>query len=319
MMKRCYLLILMVFLAAGCVHHVSVAPIAAANNPASSTKQYRKISSFNQIDAQGRININLHTGYKQPQVIVTGDPRDLAQVTTRVVNNTLYIALGTGYPRYGVVNADIRGRFLNGVRYKGAGFITGTQLHTSALDLYLANEGTTQLGGTIGLRHLEVEGKGTVQINGINSPNLQITLKGDPKVQLTGFANLAKLNVDGGGWLSLYWLKSDNLTIHAKQTAKIQLAGVVNRLNVELWGNARFKGRYLRAQRSFVRTHDKSVAELSAIKHQSNLATDASDIYYYNIPDTRADFMAYDGSVLDMREWNEYGMEDFTRYNKQFP
>ena len=105
----------------------------------------------------------------------------------------------------------------------------------------------------------------------------------------------------------------------AKKAAKIQLAGIVNRLEVELWGAARFKGRYLRAQRSFVKTHDKSVAEISAVNHQSTLATDASDIYYYNIPDTRADFMAFNGSVLNMREWSLYELQEFTRYNKQFP
>jgi hypothetical protein len=88
---------------------------------------------------------------------------------------------------------------------------------------------------------------------------------------------------------------------------------------VELWGVAQFKGRYLRAQRSFVKTHDKSVAEISTVNHQSNLATDASDIYYYNIPNTRADFMAYNGSVLDMREWDRADMQNFNRYNKQFP
>ena len=84
-------------------------------------------------------------------------------------------------------------------------------------------------------------------------------------------------------------------------------------------GSSQFKGRYLRAQRSFVKTHDQSVAEISAVNHQSNLATDASDIYYFNIPNTRADFMAFNGSVLDMREWSQYDTEEFTRYNKQFP
>src|SRR5690606_38096143 len=108
------------------------------------------------------------------------------------------------------------------------------------------------------------KGNGLVHISGVSSQNLQVSLQGNPKVQLTGMASLAKLNIDGGGWLSLYWVKSDTLTINAKKTAKIQLAGIVNRLNVELWGNAQFKGRYLRAQRSFVKTHNKSTAEISA-------------------------------------------------------
>lgn len=319
MIKRCYLLILIVFLLAACAHHGSKRPMPEVNPSGVHTKQYRQVTAFNQIDVQGRVNINLHTGYKQPQVILTGDTRDLAQVKVVVNNNTLYLALGNGYPRYGMVNADIRGRFLNRLHYVGAGTISGSQLHTSLLDLSLSNQGTTRLDGTIGLRQLDVTGGGLVQINGISSQNLQVHFKGNPKVQLTGFTNISTLNMDGGGWLSLYWVKSDLLTIRAKKSAKIQLAGMVNRLDVELWGTANFKGRYLRAQRTFVKTHGKSVAEISSLNHQSTLSTDASDIYYYNLPNTRADFMAFDGSVLDMREWGQNDLRDFTRYNKQFP
>ncbi|MBL7481743.1 GIN domain-containing protein [Legionella bononiensis] len=319
MLKRCYSLILLVFFLVGCSHNEQKLPLPVTQYSTSSTNQYRQVAAFNQVDVQGQINIHLHTGYKKPQVILTGDPRDLAQVNTVVSNGTLYLALGKGFPRFGAVNADIRGRFLNGVRYVGAGSIRGSQLHTSYLNLYLANPGTTRLAGTIGLQRLEVVGDGLTQINGISSRNLKIYLKGNPKVQLTGFANLARLNIDGDAWLSLYWIKSNNIIIRAKKAAKVQLAGVVNRLDVELWGVAQFKGRYLRAQRSFVKTHDKSVAEISAVNHQSNLATDASDIYYFNIPTTRADFMAFNGSVLDLREWSQFDMEDFNRYNKQFP
>jgi hypothetical protein len=314
-------LILMIFILSSCAHH-RTPPVAnpKAPNVSTSSKQYRKVPLFNQIQATGRINLNLHTGYKIPQLILTGDPIDLAQVQTMVRNNTLYINLGTGFPQHGEVTVDVRGRFLNKFRYTGAGIITGNQLNTRYLDLYLANAGTTRLGGVIGLNKLLVNGEGLVQISGITSYNLQVQLIGSPKVQLSGNVNLAELDINGNGWLSLYWVKSTNLLIKAKKAARIQLAGIVNRLEVELWGSAQFKGRYLRAQRSFVKTHDNSVAEISSINHQSNLATDASDIYYYNIPNTRADFMGFDGSVLDMRDLSSpYLNQEYTRYNKQFP
>lgn len=319
MLKRCYLLGFIALLLASCGHHGQEAPRPVFKYSKSSTTQYRKVSAFTQINIKGQMNVNLHTGYKKPQVILRGDPRDLEQVKVTIAEGTLFLSLGNGYPRYGAIHADISSRFLNVFTYKGAGMITGNQLHTQYLELYLANQGTTKLGGTIGLQKLEVTGPGLTQISGITSYDLQVRLKGKPKVQLTGTVTLSKLNVNGGGWLSLYWVKSKNLTIRAKSNAKIQLAGVVNRLDLELWGTAEFKGRYLRVQRSFVKTHDRAIAEISALKHQSNLATDASDIYYYNLPKTRADFMAYNGSVLDMRPWSQNDMKDFTRYNKQFP
>lgn len=316
MLKRYGLLVLSVFLVACMPHEHKILPI---ENTAPSMTQYRQLPAFTQIDVQGHINVHLHTDYKKPSILLKGDPRDLAQVKTVVNGTTLYLIIGKGYPRYSVVSADIRGPLLNRFSYEGSGLITGSQLHTRFLELYLANQGTTQLGGAIGLQKLEVVGKGLTQISGITSHDLRVRLKGKPKVQLTGFVSLSNLDIDGEGWISLYWIKSYHLTVVAKKSAKIQLAGIVNRLEVELWGESRFKGRYLRAQRSFVKTYNHSVAEISAVNHQSTLATDASDIYYYNIPNTRADFMAFNGSVLNMREWSLFELEEFTRYNKQFP
>ncbi|RUR13830.1 GIN domain-containing protein [Legionella sp. km772] len=321
MHKKYYLLILLSFLMTSCSHLHKKTPLPAVNAPTSmSSTQTRSLAAFNLVDVQGRLNINLHTGYKKPQLILRGDPRDLMQVQTKVQNDTLYISLGSGYPQHGEVSVDVQGRFLNKFRYEGAGIVTGNRLNTRFLDLYLANQGTTRLGGSLGVQELVVKGNGLVQLSGVTSYNMQIHLIGSPKVQINGTVNLAELNISGGGWLSLYWVKSNNLLIKAKNTAKIQLAGIANRLEVELWGTAQFKGRYLRAQRSFVKTHDKSVAEIASVNHQSSLSTDASDIYYYNIPNTRADFMGFDGSTLDMRDLTSpYLNQEYTRYNKHFP
>ncbi|MFA6303421.1 MAG: DUF2807 domain-containing protein [Legionella sp.] len=319
MLKRCYSLIVLILFLTGCVHH-GQRPLSVKAEPVAATKttRYIKATEFNQVDIQGHINVSLHTGYRNPQVVLKGDPRDLAYVQAKFIGGTLYLVLGSGYPRFGEVSVDIQTRVLNKFKYLGAGVIRGTQLNSSYLELYLDNQGTTQLGGYLSLRKLYINGGGLTQINGINSPYLEIYFKGDPKVQLTGIANISKLNMEAG-WLSFYWVKSDILTIRARKAAKIQLAGVVNRLDVELWGNSKFKGRYLRAQRSFVKTHGKSVAEISSVNHQSTLATDASDIYYYNLSKTRADFMGFNGSVLDMRDWNNSFIKDFDTFNKQFP
>jgi hypothetical protein len=322
MLKLCSLLIIMTFLLSNCAHHRKPS-VANTKEPAPvvRTQQTRvMMESFTQVDVQGRINVNLHTGYKTPQLTLKGDPRELVQVQTMVRNGTLYVNLGAGYPQYGDVSIDIHGGTLNRFSYKGAGMVTGAQLYSRFLDLYLANQGTTRLGGSLGIQELTVDGNGSVLISGIKSYNMHVHLIGNPKVELNGTANLAELNIDGGGWLSLYWVQSKNLLIRAKKQAKIQLAGVVNHLDVELWGTAQFKGRYLRAKRSFVKTHQKSVAEISSVNHQSSLATDVSDIYYYNIPHTRQDFMGFKGSVLDMRDLKSpYINQKYDRYNKHFP
>lgn len=319
MLKSLLSLLTLAFLVSSCTHHGAKAPLTINTLPGRVTQQSRAMNAFNQVDIQGRINVNLHTGYKKPQVLLSGDARDLAQIKTVVTQNTLYVIAGRGVPRYGAVSADIRTSTLNRIHYQGAGILRGNQLQTNQLDLSIANQGTTTLGGHIGLRRLDVNGGGLVQIEGVSGQYLAVHLTGNPKVQIHGIVHLRQLHLDGDGWFSLYWVKSDQLVVRAKQHAKIQLAGVVNRLDVELWGASTFKGRYLRAQRSFVKTHHKSVAEITTLNHQSSLSTDASDIYYYNLPNTRAGFMAFDGSVLDMRDWSDPQFKEFTRYNKQFP
>lgn len=206
MLKRCYLLILIVFLLASCAHH------APRNQPlpppqALKTKQVRKVSAFNQVNAQGQINISLHTGYKNPQVILSGDARDLAVIKVEVIQNTLYLVLGGGYPKFGPVYAEVRGRFLNRLTANGTPLITGDRLHTSILDVYLVNTGNVRLGGSIGLRVLDIKGKGLTQISGLTSPSLQVHLQESPKVQLSGVANLSNLTMQGNAWISFIGLK----------------------------------------------------------------------------------------------------------------
>ncbi len=288
----------------------SVAPVVPRS------EQYRQVVAFTRVQVDGKINVTLHTGDAHPQVILHGDPRDLAYVSTTVVDGGLQINLGTGYPRYGAVSADVRGQYLNAFIYRGAGFVTGKNLRSSLLDLTLDNGGKTTLEGQLAVRNLDIAGNGYVQIAGINSPNLNIKLKGKPKVQLAGVVNLTCLDMHNDAWLSMHWIKSKFLKVRSRGASFIQLGGIVEKLDVELWDTAHFNGRYLRAQNAFVKTHDKTVAEISAVNKQHTLASDASDIHFYNIPAMRTDFMAYNGSVLDMRDWNMPFMQEYDVYNK---
>jgi hypothetical protein len=318
MLKRCVLFGVLALLAA-CTHNKrSMKP--APTSVGYKTQQSKNLASFESVDVEGVINVNLHTGYKKPRIILHGDTRDLIQVRSFVKHRTLYLVLGNGFPQFGPVTADVQGYQLRKLRYKGAGSIRGNRIHSSSLDLDINNQGTTQLAGDMVLNELRITNSGLVQLSGIRSPRLRVTIKGNSRVELQGVAYIARLSIDGNASLSLYWLRGQSLHVKAKKGATLQLAGVVDRLEVELWDKSRFKGRYLRARRAFVKTHGKSVAEIMALHHQSSLSTDASDIYYYRVPKkTRADFMAMDGSTLNMQEWFEYDEHPITRYNKQFP
>ncbi len=314
MLLRYFLMSCFVLLMTGCPRLFDVhTPVA---NTHYDNQQNRQVQAFTRVNVKGALNVSLHTGYPHPKVSLRGDPRDLAHVTTNVVNGVLRVTLSRGFPRYGGVQVDVNSHYLNSFEYHGAGMVTGSALHTHLLDLVLDNHSKTILQGKIGLRKLDVKGDGYTEISGIDSPYLLVNISGKSTVRLAGVVNLTALDMQKDGRLSLYWIKSKELMIRGHGKAFIQLAGIVDKLHVELWGSARFNGRYLRAERSFVKTHDRSVAEISAVKRQHTLARDTSDIHFYNIPVMKTDFMTNDGAVLDRRDLSPPFIQEYNQYNK---
>lgn len=309
------LLISFVFFLTGCAHspakNMAISPLQPGN-----ITQQRPVLAFTQVIIEGRVNAHLHTGYAKPQVILKGDRRDVAHAIVIVKHNTLLVNLPAGYPKFGALTADIRGHSLRSFTYRGAGTVTGKHINSSLLDVFITNPGRTTLGGHINLHNIEVQGPGYTEISGIKTHDLQLKMTGHARVQLIGIANISRLTLDGDGSLGMYWVKSDTLTLRGRGHTFVQLGGIANKLDVELWNYARFNGRYLRSKQTFVKTHDHAVAEISSLDKQHTLATDASDIYFYELPKTKADFMAFNGAVLDMRDWNNPFIDAYTRYNQ---
>lgn len=319
MLRLFFLLSLIGLLLSSCVHHHSTSSkrslkyTSLQNVQQKNIQQMRMMPLFHEIIVKGNVNINLHTGYLHPQVILRGNEQDIMQTSSYVKNNTLIISATPYHPPLWI---DIQAASLTSFTYQGVGVITGQQIHSDYLNLTINNPGRTVLGGSISLRKVVLSGGGFTQIQGVRASFLQISLKNQSKAQLIGVMNLSSLDLNGNGMLEMYWIKSKELNIHSKGTTFIQMAGVVDQLDLELWDIAQFKGRYLRANRSFVRTHDGALAEISALRHQHTLAEDRSNIYYYQIADTCTNFMTCSGAVLDMREWNLDPLREYDRFNK---
>ena len=316
MFLRYFLLIGTLLGLTGCAHHSQM----QAAVPSQPLKKDIQVPAFTRVVIHGKLNVNVHTGYSQAKVLLHGDPRDLAPMKVQVVNGVLHVTEPKKYPRFGGVQVDINTRYLNAFEYHGAGVVTATGLRSHLLDLVIDNKGRTIVSGyRLGLRSLYVSGGGYTEVSGINSPSLQLKIAGGSQVKLSGMANLTKLNLKdkkGNGRVSFYWVKSDTLIVRGGGKSYIQLAGVVNKLDLELWNEARFNGRYLRVDRAFVKTHHKSVAEMSAVKRQHTLAMDTSDIHFYNLSTLRTDYMADQGAVLDMRDHGTPFEQEYTQYNK---
>ena len=316
MLMRSFSLMLLMLSLTGCPrsHETPSAPPSPAVMHGDT--QTRTTAPFTRVQVDGNIDVTLYTGDLHPRVILHGDPRSMPDVEVTVRDGLLHINEGKGYPHFGRVRAEIRAHYLSSFGYRGDGAVTGNNLQSRMLDLTINNKSKTILQGNIALRKLEVDGSGLTQISGISGQMCQIKLKSKAHVELAGVVDVTSLHIEGNSWLSLYWVKSRELRIRARDHAFIQLAGVAELLDVELWDDAHFNGRYLRGMRVFAKTHDNSVADISVIKTQHTLASDSSNIYFHNLPDMKADFMAYNGAVLDMREWDPASLQEYTRYNR---
>lgn len=276
----------------------------------------RSLPAFTKIEVKGNVNVQLHTGYQQPRIILRGNSSDLKSLTTKVTQGTLQIIRKEKRSIPRPIQVEVRSRHLNALSYHGKGQITGTRLRSNLLDLDIENPGQTTLGGYLALRNVKIRGNGVTTLKDIRSNQLKLNLGDSANVKLIGVTNLTHLIAREQAKLSLHWVKSKCLVVRAYEKAYVQLAGVADTIDVKLYDEACFKGRYLRAKRAFVKTFGKSIAQISALSRQHTLASDFSDIQFYALPEMRADFMAFDGSVLDMRDFRSPFIEQQDRYNK---
>lgn len=304
-----------------CTHHKR--PVVPKEEPPKVVKKAshvvtakHQVNKFHFIKLQGQIDVKVRSGFSKPMVILRGDPRDLQQVITQSHGDTLLVSLGKGYPKYGPVRAEVRGRYINGIAYQGHGNLSAPNLKSNDLVLDLNNSGVTNINGYIMLSKARFTGNGLYTISGVHSDDIKIVMDGRARVDMKGEASVHNLQVNGDGKFRFHWIKGAWLRLRAGGRSQIQLAGIVDKLDVELTDQAKFEGRYLRADRAFVKTDDESIARISAVLRQHTLARGRSDIYFYNLSQMRTDFMADDGSVLDMRSWSLRAIDEYSEWNK---
>lgn len=320
MLARCLTILSFVCLAAGC----NTSPKYLEPERVQPTKQVRAVQPFTHVYIEGPFNVQLHTHKnKKHSLTLAGDAVDLSHIQSRVKDGVLYVFVGSKKSyiggrelRMGEASLDINVPELHGFTYKGEGEITARHIHSSLLDIWLKNPKRTTFEGRMNIRHLTILDSGTTKIMGINSPDLRMNIKGSPKVELKGKANLRRLDMAGNGALEFYWVNSTDLILRLSGRSHVTLAGKVNRLDGVFTQQSYLSGRYLRVKEAFVRTEDEAVSDIAVVEKQHALARGKSDIYYYNLPLLRTDFMAQNGSILDMRPEALKLVQPHTIYNR---
>lgn len=276
---------------------------------------HRSPGDFESLLVRGRVDLTVHTGYRKPGIDIWGDPNDLKQIIVKIRRGALLIDLGKGYPRQGSVKIVVRAGALRNLDYKGAGFIYAPDLSAKIMNIRIHNYGRAVLKGPMYLHILRLSGSGLTEIDGARGYQADIGLSGRAQLHLRGNLDARFIRMRGNTTLNAYWLKSPSLNLRIYDKSCLELAGAVGHLDVVLTDRAFLKARYLRSKALFVKTFGHSLAEIAAVKSQHTLASDQSDIHFYNLAQMSADFMAFDGAVLDMRDWRLYSKEPYTNLN----
>lgn len=260
---------------------------------------------FHRVKITGPFDVNLHTHSARSRVTFHAKQKDLKSVKWYVAKNQLviWVERENAKTHIGHIYIDIDVPHLSAFSYQGKGSVVAQSFRTKSLDLLIQNDGQTRLEGNFSIHQAAFGGQGSTRIKGVSGRDVKLILSGDSKVQMSGNIELSELKIKNHARLSAYWIKSHNLKIKIRDQACVQLAGQVDFLDAVLRDEARLNGRYLRAKRAFVKTDQKAEADIDVIDAQHTLASGASNIYFYDLPDMKVDFMAENGSVLDLREW----------------
>lgn len=262
----------------------------------------RKVARFSEINVQGDINLTIKRG-KTFSLALKGDANAVRYVKTNSHQGILSIETTKYHQKYPhKISATVVTPVLNKLVYHGSGDIFAKNFSSSVLDISIETDGDVFLKGKMGARDLRLKGRGSISLNGVSSRNLAINMAGKPRVNLRGMANLRQLHAKGDGSLNFFWVDSPYLDIKAYDKSFISLAGKVGTLHAILHDKAQLDGRYLRINKSMVKTFDNSIARIQVIKSQSSVAMDDSNIYYYNHPAFKSTYMAHNGAVLDMTQ-----------------
>lgn len=258
---------------------------------------------FHNILVRGDLDVRLHHTQGPTHALAYGDSQDLIYLEFHVQDDWLKVHVGRGFPHYGKMSVDIWVNDLHRLVQRDSAKVVGHQLRSSGLIISTIGTAPLILDGKISLTGLQARKKAHVEIAGVQTQSLSVDLHEHAYVKLQGTMGLCDIHVYDKSWLSMYWVKANRLNMTYGGRSFVQMAGRVNVLDVELYQHAKFAGRYLRATRAFVRTHDYSSAQISVELAQHTLALEESHIDYYDVPFYRTDFMADDGAVLDLREW----------------
>jgi hypothetical protein len=231
---------------------------AQANEAALKTISLR---DFSAVSITGGVHVLLqYRPDKTPSVKMTG--KRIGQIQISVTKNTLSIKAPSGKMRNHLPQVMVSLSLpLRSLSIQGIADVTGHELSTKQLDLWVKGPGRIALDGELNTRQIWQTGAGCVDLKGVRSQDLNIKL-----------SELATMRLDGRALL---------LTGRLTQSSTLE-------------------AQRLRTQTVFISTNDNAVARVFPIQNLRAFAGGRSQIFYYHSPKNITENARQSGNVLQM-------------------
>lgn len=274
--------------------------------PISNSQQRQRIlQSFTAINTYGPTNYQIVVGGKTNFIEVFGNPTLIPTMQYCVTNGTLQLSYKNkvklpldSEPLLVVLHATQ----LNQINQRGTGSITVNYLTPQLLRVNKTGPGNLIIKGRVKLVQLNAVGPGIILADKIKTSDLFMNIRTSGMVKLTGTVALAILKFSGSGNLQMYWVNSNNLIVRTAGRSTVSLAGIAELVNAFAYGHSHLNLRFLRTKTMFVKSYGDASVDVWVQDNLFTLASNNSNIYYYNYPDYKSRMMQDSGTVLTMAD-----------------
>ncbi|MBI3283336.1 MAG: DUF2807 domain-containing protein [Burkholderiales bacterium] len=173
-----------------------------------------------------------------PELLVKGDPKLVARITTRVDGNTLYVGTRGIFIAIGAQQAsriELSLPNLEKLQMQGSGDANLIGLRGQRIELVLRGSGDLVFDGDYQQVQASLSGSGDLRMSLGNAENVELSMLGAGNASIKGQARALRAKIDGTGDLDSTALKAQQVSlssmgasdakIFASQEVKIKLMG----------------------------------------------------------------------------------------------
>ena len=297
----CFLFSLITFPASAQI--CSTNKILSSANHSSLTTRPVVTPPFHTLRVDGPINIAMKNDEVESPVLIVGDVDNVSHVRVDVLNNCLRLRMDAHYRTKpeSRLTVYVNTAQVEKLIYNGNGSVSGNNLDRAPSTIISSGSGSIKLQGkNLAICQITASEQSYIDINGLQTSQLTIKQTGDSHIVLRGNIVLQEVNSSGNSTLDIYWVNSTYVNVRASDRSYIKLAGIADLLDVRLSQRAFLDAKNLRAEKGFINTTSNARADVSLQKVLGALASDFSDIYYYQDSYYVGGYMRDAGAVFRM-------------------